>query len=43
MQDTVNTGMLSPGGSADRVSSVSEVHRSDTAVNKPDHIKADVK
>jgi hypothetical protein len=42
MQENVNSGMLSPGSSAERVSSVSEVHSSDTAVIKPDHMKADV-
>jgi hypothetical protein len=42
-QDTINMGMLSQSGSGIRVSSVSEVNGSDTAVNKADQIKADIK
>jgi hypothetical protein len=41
--DTVNTGLSSTGSTADKVSSVSEVHRSDTSVNKPVYRQAGVK
>jgi len=43
LPDTVNTRLSSPGTAADKVSSVSEVHRSDTSGNKPDYGKADLK
>ena len=43
LRDSVNTGLLSPGSTADKASSVSEVHRSDTSGNKPAHSQADLK
>jgi hypothetical protein len=43
LPDTVNTGLSSMGNTADKVSSESEIHRSDTVGNKPAYRQADVK
>jgi len=43
LPDTVNTGMLSSGNTAEKVSSLSEVQRSDTSGNKPAYTQADIK
>jgi hypothetical protein len=43
LPDTVNTGLLPLGRTTDKVSSVSEVQRSDTSGNKTAYRKADVK
>jgi len=43
LTDTINTGLSSQGSTADKVSSVSEVHRSDTSGNKPAYRQPDIK
>ena len=43
LPDTVNKGLSTPGGTFNKVSSVSEVHRSDTSGNNPAYGQADIK